>query len=172
MTFLFLAQALAILVTGVAAVIDARKGVIPNSLTLPLLGTALAAHGIFFGFRGLGFALLGAGLCGLVPFVMFQKGAMGGGDVKMFTALGALLGPHAGLEALFLSFTVGTIYGCARLAFRGELLATLGRSLKLLAGTFSSRFRGTTHETLSATMPLGPAIFVGTILAAFLRRGG
>lgn len=171
MTFLFLAQALAILATGVAAVIDARRGIIPNTITLPLLGTALVAHGLFFGAHGLVFAVLGAGLCGIVPFVMFQKGAMGGGDVKMFTALGALLGPHAGLEAMFLSLLVGTIYGCARLAFRGELLATLGRSLRLVAGTFSRRLRGTTPAGVAATMPLGPAIFVGTVLAAFLRRG-
>ena len=172
MTFVFLAHALAILATAVAAVIDARRGVIPNALTLPLLGVALLGHGIAFGGRGLLLAVIGAALCGFVPFLMFQKGAMGGGDVKLYTALGALLGPHAGLEAMLLSLMVGTVYACGRLAFRGELLATLLRSVKIFAGLFWPRFRGTTPASLAATMPLGPAIFAGTVLALLLRRGG
>jgi len=85
--------ALAVAVVLVAAWSDHRHGRIPNALTLP----ALAAGLVLGSPAG---ALVSAGL----PLLLFGRGKVGGGDVKLFAALGALLGVRLGLtvEALAL----------------------------------------------------------------------
>ena len=89
----------AILVTGVAGWFDWRTGEIPNWLTFGALGAGLVGHAVAGGLRG-GFAdagrsflfsLAGMAVCAFVPFLLFRSGAIGGGDVKLLAALGALL---------------------------------------------------------------------------------
>src|SRR5512139_2838796 len=93
--------ALACAATLSAAWTDAKTGRIPNWLTLPLLPVGLAFGVLDGGLLGLGSAALGCMLCFAIPYGLlhFSRGtAIGGGDVKLFAALGALLGPRAGLE--------------------------------------------------------------------------
>src|SRR5689334_15346698 len=92
---------LACAATLAAAGTDSRTGRIPNWLTLPLLPAGLALGFVEAGLLGLGSAALGCVLCFAVPFGLlhFSRGkAIGGGDVKLFAGLGALLGPGAGLQ--------------------------------------------------------------------------
>ena len=83
-----------------AAVIDLWRGTIPNALTYPLLVASPLLH---FGLAwesgqslpaalgAVGLSLAGLLLCSAVPLFMWWKGAIGGGDVKLFAAMGALL---------------------------------------------------------------------------------
>ncbi len=95
-----------LIVVAVAVVSDIATHRIPNLLTLGGLVVGLAIHGasgfvehgFLGGFRGVGFALLGAFACGIVPFFAWKKGEMGGGDVKLFAAIGALVGPAVGFD--------------------------------------------------------------------------
>ena len=95
---------LVVVLVAVASDILTRR--IPNLVTFGGLFVGLAIHGAagfvdsgFFGaFRGAGYALLGAVACGLIPFLAWKKGEMGGGDVKLFAAIGALVGPVAGFD--------------------------------------------------------------------------
>ena len=73
-----------------AAFFDLTRQKIPNYLTLPAIGWGLASHlytgrldGFLFSFFGL---LLGLAIF-LIPYAM---GGLGGGDVKMLGAVGAL----------------------------------------------------------------------------------
>lgn len=70
--------------TLLAALADARTGRIPDALTLPAL-----AFGLVVGSPG------GAAVCALPALWLFARGKLGGGDVKLLAALGALLGPGA-----------------------------------------------------------------------------
>ena len=85
--------------TGLAAVIDLRTRRIPNALTgaLAVIGVGIAAAKL--GPIGLGGALLGCalGLAFMLPGHLF--GATGAGDVKLFAAAGALLGPATTVQA-------------------------------------------------------------------------
>ena len=85
--------------TGLAAVIDLRTRHIPNALTgaLAVIGVGIAAAKL--GPIGLGGALLGCalGLAFMLPGHLF--GATGAGDVKLFAAAGALLGPATTVQA-------------------------------------------------------------------------
>jgi prepilin peptidase CpaA len=106
-----------LVVSGIAAVHDAKSGHIPNWLVG--LGLTLVAAGSFAalaagdGLAGLGRAA-GAGLgfvaCGAVPLLLFRLRALGGGDVKLLATVGAQLGPTLGLELSFAAFLVAAAY--------------------------------------------------------------
>src|SRR5688572_12919367 len=77
-----------------AVVTDLRSRRISNRLTVPVMALGLAAGGLWGGWGGLANSvsglLLGAALL-LLPWVF---GALGGGDLKLMAAVGALKGPY------------------------------------------------------------------------------
>ncbi|HTV23971.1 MAG TPA: prepilin peptidase [Polyangiaceae bacterium] len=116
-----------LIVSGVAAVHDARSGHIPNWIVA--LGLGLGAGGSIAAeaFSDAGRALLHAGgtligfvACGAVPLLLFRLRSLGGGDVKLLATMGALLGPTLGLELSFVAFGVAASWWLLRwLAARG-----------------------------------------------------
>jgi prepilin peptidase CpaA len=93
--------ALAVLVVlAWAAWVDLRTREVPNWIPLSL--TVVAACAVAFGWTSRSWSDLAVGsLIGFsVPAVLYFLGAMGGGDVKLLGALGALLGPVGTLNAL------------------------------------------------------------------------
>ena len=113
--------AVAVGLAATAAITDWRSGRIPNWLTLPPLMVAPAAYLILLGVEGLVFSLLGAFACGAAPYLLFRRGALGGGDVKLLTAIGALVGVMVGLEGQLLGFVIAACYAIALRAFGGGL---------------------------------------------------
>jgi prepilin peptidase CpaA len=106
-----------LLVSGVAAVHDAKSGHIPNWLVG--LGLALGAGGsiaalalsdVFEALARTGSAALGFVACGAVPLLLFRLKALGGGDVKLLATVGAQLGPLLGLELSFAAFVIAAAY--------------------------------------------------------------
>lgn len=77
---------------AVATVTDLRTFKIHNRLTLPLLLSGLAYHGIVGGTDALLNSLLGAAFGFGVLFLFYLFGGMGGGDVKLMAGVGAWLG--------------------------------------------------------------------------------
>jgi Flp pilus assembly protein protease CpaA len=84
-----------------ATVFDLKSREVPDTISLGLLACAVAAMAL--GYQGpgwgsmLGGLALGFGLSG----IFFVLGGLGGGDVKMITALGAAIGHPAIWTALF-----------------------------------------------------------------------
>jgi prepilin peptidase CpaA len=158
--------AVMVAVTAVAAITDWRDEIIPNWLTLPALVLGLAVHTVAFGALGLVSALLGAVLCGLLPYILFRQGALGGGDVKLLAALGALGGAGLGMEAQVLSLLVAAGYAMLLLAKRGRLLGMLGNAGRLVVNPIlpAKWRRPVTPETMTS-MRLGAPICAGTLLA-------
>jgi len=122
-----------LVLTGTAALTDIRSGRIPNSLTLPTLAIAPLVHALQAGPGALAASIAGAAFCGAVPLLLFSRRALGGGDVKLFAAEGALLGTVLGLELQIATYALAALLALAWLAFRGELLAVLGRAVGLIA---------------------------------------
>ena len=150
----------------IASVSDLRTGLIPNWLTFPALVVALLLEASWGGLRGFVGALLGIVVCGLVPLVFHRLGAMGGGDVKLFAALGALGGPSMGLEIELLALSCAFFWGLAVLTFRGQLLRSIATSGRIAVNVFvpEGRRRPIAPEELTS-LRIGAAIFAGTLLA-------
>jgi prepilin peptidase CpaA len=147
--------------TACAALTDMRSGRIPNWLTLPSLCAGPLVHGWLDGVRGFGFSLGAAVLCGGVPLLLFGMRAIGGGDVKLFAALGSLLGVEQGLELQLLSYSLCTVYALCLLTYRGALFVTLRRSLALLGSAWlPAARRPALPEEAMTQIRLGASIFV------------
>jgi prepilin peptidase CpaA len=153
----------ALLVTSVAAVTDARTGRIPNALTIPaaVLGVGLHAP---FGATWVGVSLAGCGVAAALPWVLHRStrgSAIGGGDVKLFAALGALCGPTMSLEVELSSFVLVGVFALVLLAFRGRLLRVLGNVVQMVGAPFlPAKYRRPIEPEALHEMRMGPAIFV------------
>lgn len=167
-----------VLGTAVAAFTDYRTGLIPNWLTLGGIAAASAVHAAWAwqagGAVAAGYALLasaaGVVFCSLAPGFLYWKGAMGGGDLKLFAAIGALFHPMLGIQAQMYAFVIAAVLAPARLAYEGRLMSVLGSTLAVLVNPVLPREKRRSLPPESLTwFRLGPAIFAGTLLAALLR---
>ena len=123
--------------------VDCRTKRIPNWTCLFVFVSGLFLEFVFRGWTGLGAALIG-GLLGFVAFLIpYLRGGMGGGDVKLMAAFGALLG---GWKPTFIAILVTGIVG--------GVLA----SLYLL-------YKAASRSKPEDSLPYGPAICIGSIIA-------
>lgn len=176
--------------TAVGAVYDWRTGHIPNWLTLGALGVGVVGHAAlglagnphpgvvatgraFDALTGAAFSLLGAATCAVVPLVLYRLGAIGGGDVKLLAALGAILRPMLGIEAELYAFVAAAIVAPGWLAYHGKLGTVLGNTLALVKNPFlpEERRRDIAPEMLTSVR-FGPAIFAGTCGVAAMHWSG
>jgi prepilin peptidase CpaA len=92
-------------------------------------------------------------------------GATGAGDVKLFAAMGTLVGPSHILRAFFFTIVAGGFLAVAVAAKRGRLQQTLGRTAALVAtgGSNAAEIEAPIENNRFA---YAPAIAVGVTLAA------
>jgi len=156
--------------TLIASVTDVRSQRIPNWLTFPALILAPIAYAIAFRLDGLAASLLGVLGCGIIPYVVFQKNGMGGGDVKLFAAIGAVAGFGVGIEAEFYAVIFAAAFAFLKLARQRRVLRTFGSTFYLALNPVLPRpwRRRVARETMTRTR-LGAPIFVGAALAILLR---
>jgi prepilin peptidase CpaA len=81
--------ALALIVASITDVIQRR---IPNLVTYPTVFIALIAYSYIGGWEGLFFSIGGCSFGFAVFFMAYLMGGMGAGDIKLMSAVGAVLG--------------------------------------------------------------------------------
>ena len=113
------------LVTIIAALTDIIKFKIYNALTIPTLLAGLITASMLGGLGGLCQSLLGALVGFGVLVVFFAMGGVGAGDVKLFTALCAWLGPEFTLQVFVAAAIASALYGLALVVLRGGLAIAL-----------------------------------------------
>lgn len=161
----------ALLLALLSAISDTRTGHIPNLLTLPPLAVAPLVHALLGGPGALGGSLLGACLCAVVPAFAFARGAMGGGDLKLFAALGALLGFDLGLQIELAALWLATLWVCARFAWQGQLFHLLRSALAFFWQRCSRRASPSpTPAVLQTELRLGAAIGGATLAVLALDK--
>lgn len=167
----------ATVVAATAAWTDFRTGHIPNWITFPPLIAGLLAHavigfaheGIRAGLIAAGTSLGGVALCAFIPAIMWWKGGMGGGDLKLFAAIGALCLPMLGIEAELYAFVVAALVAPAQMAYRGQLFRVLKNALALAFNPLRSKEgKREVPPEMMTWFRLGPAIFAGTFLTCIV----
>ena len=151
----------ALLLVLAAAVSDIRYRVIPNWMTYTGVLAGIALGYYFVGYSGVMASLIGLFLALLPAMVLFIMNSMGGGDVKLLSAMGALLGYPLVLDVWFFSILAGSALSLVMLVWRGELL-------RLMQMVFIPRHRRKTKSEMSlASIPFAVAIAFGTVWTLF-----
>jgi prepilin peptidase CpaA len=149
---------------AMSAAVDLHARRVPNWLTLAIAaaGFAIAATG-----RGAGMAAAGGGLavglCLMLPGYLF--GATGAGDVKLFAAIGTLLGP-AGTGSAFVYTALAGGVLAVWVAIQRRRLATTVDRMSALVRTAGANVADIEHESSDNRFAYAPAIAVGTVIAA------
>jgi prepilin peptidase CpaA len=150
---------------AVTTVIDLRTRRVPNQLTLTIaiLGLTMA---IFHVTRITpGAALVGA-LLGLVLMLPGHIiGGTGAGDVKLFAAVGTVLGPVGIATAFVYTALAGGVLAIAAAIHRHRLAATIDRTATLVR-TGGANVGDIESRTANNRFAYAPAIAIGTIAAA------
>jgi prepilin peptidase CpaA len=153
-----------------AAWSDLRTRRIPNWITIPGAALGFALQACYGGLHGVLLSLAGAGL-GLGIFVAFYiAGGMGAGDVKLFSAVGALLGPQALILVFVFTGLLGGLAAATLAASRGRLRETLEQTGELLLGS-GRLHRPEGREAVAAVgpdalrLPYGVVIAGGTLVS-------
>ena len=165
---------------------DLTQKKIPNFLTLPVMLWGLLSYTYLNQFDGLLFSLYGL-LLGIGLFIIpFALGGMGGGDVKLLGAIGALKGMEFIFFATIYTAICGGIIAIIYMAFKGQVLIKIKRVLEMLAKPLLSilaiKFKSPYFNNLSSNFsltekkqqdekplffPYGVAIGLGTIITLY-----
>ncbi len=173
---LFIACAVVVAIIGGITDVASRK--IPNRLTYAAMLVAIVGRGALMGWRGLGGAIAGGLIGGGVFLIFFLLHAMGAGDVKLITAVGALVGPSLSLQILLYSAIAGGLLAIVYALWLGRLrtvLANVGSLIK-----FHAAVGAEVHPTLNLSnpeavrLPYGIAIAAGVLFSVVVLycRGG
>ena len=149
---------------ALSIVIDLRTRRIPNVLTgaTALVGLAVAAFGV--GAVTLPQALGGLVVGFLVMLPGHVVGATGAGDVKLFAALGTLLGPGGTLLAFFYTALAGGALALAVALHRRLLRDTVARAAALVSTGGSNA--GEIEAIQINRFAYAPAIAIGALAVA------
>lgn len=169
---------LGLLLCLAAAITDWRTGQIPNALTYPVLALSPFAHVLLSLHRGNpfkaalvegGLSVVGMLLCGAVPLYMWRNNAIGGGDVKLFAALGALCLPRFGFEAEVYVFVAASLIAPAHLIYRGRLTRAFLNACAQVANAFRAKGNRTPLDpALASWFRLGPCFAIGFAVQVLL----
>ena len=115
------------------------------------------------------------GLMVILLLPPFALGGIGGGDVKMMAAVGALCGPRFALTSLMAGLGIGGVVMLWHLARIGRLRRTLVRLRAMLAGALSTRslqpLRVSATEPGAVSLPYSIPLALGTLIALLAQRG-
>jgi prepilin peptidase CpaA len=150
---------------GTGAAIDLWIRRVPNPLTV-----LLASSGVVFAACGISGLSVGASLAGfllglalMLPGHLF--GATGAGDVKLFAALGALIGPAPIATAFVYTALAGGVLAIVIAIRRRRLQRTIGGAARLIV-TIAANVPAIESPIEHNRFAYAPAIAVGATLAA------
>src|SRR5215204_4623251 len=166
-TYLLLA-----LVTAYVSYTDVRYRRIPNVCVLATLAGGILLNAAFGGLPGLLSSLGGFALAFGIMLVLHLFGTMGAGDVKLFGAVGAVIGAGLVLPAFAAVAVVGFVLAVFTMvrarAVRGTSVNVLQFFLGLLPGQSLPRFAAPSDRRRG--VPYGVAITLGSLVSVLLFR--
>lgn len=167
-----LLRATLLIVAILAGFIDLRSRRIPNWLTLTGVIAGFVVNLFWAGFGGLLTAMEGLGLALLIYVPLWLLRGMGGGDVKLMAALGAIAGPMHWLVLFFACSMLGAVAALILALTRGRLGFTLlntvfiAKQLMLLRAPSDARPELDVRNKDSLRMAHGAVIGAAAVLLA------
>jgi prepilin peptidase CpaA len=160
-----LSLAILIVAMTAAVVTDTRTRRVPNVLTAPLATTGITIALLGLGHVGIGAAVAGCAFGLLLMLPLYALGGTGAGDVKLFAAAGALLGPGTTFTAFLYAAIAGGGIALAVALRRGILRQTLLQTVGLTAG--GSLKAMVDAPSSNNRFAYASAIAIGSVLAAW-----
>jgi len=160
----------AVLVAGVGGVSDLRSARIPNWLTYSAALAAMVLRAGLLGWLGLKEGVTGLLIAVLPFFLLFVIGAMGGGDVKLMSAVGAWAGASHVVQVLVAAALAGGFLAVLYTIF-GQGIGQTFRNLcdlvrfRLISGLHPHPVLNV-RTTKALRVPFGVAIAMGTAFCA------
>ena len=152
---------------------DTRYRRIPNKLVLVTLLGGLSINTYFGGPWGLLLSLGGFAFAFALMLLFHVFGAMGAGDVKLFGAVGSIVGVSLVLPTLLVVALVGGALAFCKMLYT----RTAGTTLLNVAQIFLGRLSGAGAPRLAAatadrrrSIPYGVAVCVGSLISLFVFR--
>lgn len=146
---------------------DVRYRRIPNPFVLATLITGLTFNLVVGGWRGGLSSIGGCVLAFVLMFMLHVFGAMGAGDVKLFAAIGSIIGAQLVLPTFVVVVLTGGLLALVVVLKSGAFSTTCHRVLQILVGFLPGwqmpRFSVPADRRL--TIPYGAAITIGAIIA-------
>jgi len=171
----FLVCAAVVAIAGAIGDAQSRKN--PNRLTLSALAVGLLTRAAIEGWYGFGSAITAALVGGGVFYLFFLAGGLGGGDVKLMSAVGAWAGVSQVIPVLVAAAIAGGLLAAYYLVADGGLGRTLRNTVELMrhhcVSGVSSHPEINVRQTSLTRVPFGLAIAMGTLFcagSALLRR--
>ena len=156
----------AVAISGTAsAAVDLWTRRVPNRLTLGIAACGVALAAGHFSSLSVGHALAGlvVGLLLMLPGHLIGK--TGAGDVKLFAALGTLLGPTHIVVAFLYTAIAGGLLAIVVAVRRRRLRETVERTAALLS-TGGNNVAQIEHPSADNRFAYAPAIALGALAAA------
>lgn len=151
---------------------DVRYRRIPNAY---VVGTLIVGLSLGIAFDGLNGFLNSFGGCVLAFILMFMLhvfGAMGAGDVKLFAAVGSLMGANLVLPTFVVVVLTGGLLAFISILRSGHLKTTMFRVMQIFIGLLPGwpmpKFAVPTDRR--RTIPYGVAITIGAIISTAMFR--
>jgi len=165
----FLRDTLLYVVIAVCAITDVMYGKIFNKITYPAIVLGLLIN-LALGMKHFQSAVIGMLVAFVMFLIVFLIGGLGGGDVKLMTAIGAIKGYPFVMYAAFYSALVGGLMSIAIMIWKGRFVKGMRNIFRVLFSyIFSFIFPGVKPLSLnpeeSERIPFGFAICLGTLWA-------
>ena len=151
---------------------DVRYRRIPNAFVLATLLSGLVLNFILGGLQGAMASLGGCIFAFTLMFILHVFGAMGAGDVKLFAAIGSVMGAQLVLPTFFVVILTGGVLAVCLMLRTGAIRDTMQRVLQILVGLLPGwqmpRFSVPADRRL--TIPYGVAITFGSLISLAIFR--
>jgi prepilin peptidase CpaA len=151
---------------------DVRYRRIPNAFVLATLISGLVINTVFGGFWGALSSLGGCALAFILIFVLHVFGAMGAGDVKLFSAVGAVTGASLVIPTFIVVVLTGGLLATVSMFRAGMARTTMHRVLQIFVGFLPGweMPKFAVPADRKYTVPYGVAITIGGLISVVVFR--
>lgn len=146
---------------------DVRYRRIPNPFVVATLISGLTFNIAIAGWHGAANSIGGCALAFILMFTLHVFGAMGAADVKLFAAIGSLIGAQLVLPTFVVVLLTGGLIALVSTLRSGIFRTTMHNALQILLGLLPGRQmpRFNIPGDRRLTIPYGAAITIGAIIA-------